>query len=108
MANYDLPTLIDYIRNETGASKIAHVGHSQGTQMGFIGYENPELAAKVNVFIALGPVAWVYNCKRYHLLILFVLILIALSSVLLTYLARLDLNVPPSPNLFVDVRNIHF
>jgi len=76
MANYDLPTLIGYILNTTGASKLSHVGHSQGTMVGFIAYENPELAAKVNLFVALGPVAWIYNCK----------------STLLTYLARLDIN----------------
>eukprot|EP00026_Physarum_polycephalum_P010300 Phypoly_transcript_10458.p1 GENE.Phypoly_transcript_10458~~Phypoly_transcript_10458.p1 ORF type:complete len:392 (+),score=59.00 Phypoly_transcript_10458:50-1225(+) len=75
MANIDLPTILDYILNATGASKLSHVGHSQGTMMGFIAYEKPELAAKVNIFIALAPVAWVYNCK----------------SLLLTALAKLDL-----------------
>jgi len=77
MSNIDLPTIIDYILNTTGAAELSHVGHSQGTMMGFIAYENQELAAKVNIFIALAPVAWVYNCQ----------------SVLLTTMAHFDLDI---------------
>jgi len=29
--------------------------------MGFIGFEDPTLASKVNLFVALAPVAWVHN-----------------------------------------------
>jgi len=61
MANIDLPTIINYVLKTTQASKLSYVGHSQGTTMGFIGFENPIIASKVNLFIALAPVAWVHS-----------------------------------------------
>lgn len=35
MGKYDVPANIDYIINETGFSKVAYVGHSQGTTQMF-------------------------------------------------------------------------
>eukprot|EP01112_Ceratiomyxa_fruticulosa_P017887 TRINITY_DN5648_c0_g2_i1.p1 TRINITY_DN5648_c0_g2~~TRINITY_DN5648_c0_g2_i1.p1 ORF type:complete len:427 (+),score=85.23 TRINITY_DN5648_c0_g2_i1:108-1283(+) len=62
MANYDLPSILNYILNTTKLSTISYVGHSQGTTMGFIAFENPQIAKFINVFVALGPVAHVNNC----------------------------------------------
>jgi len=61
MAHIDLPTVINYILKTTGAQKLSYVGHSQGTMMGFIGFEDPEISKNVNIFIALAPVAWVHH-----------------------------------------------
>jgi lysosomal acid lipase/cholesteryl ester hydrolase len=35
MGQYDLPAMIDYIRNKTGKEKIFYIGHSQGTAQMF-------------------------------------------------------------------------
>jgi len=57
MAKYDLPDMIDFILSKTGNSQLFYVGHSQGTMMGFGALSNPEIAAKVKLFVALAPVA---------------------------------------------------
>jgi len=77
MAHIDLPTYINYILEVTKQTSLSYVGHSQGTTMGFIGFENPQIASKVNVFIALAPVGWVFHTQ----------------SVLLKALADLDAQV---------------
>jgi len=61
MAQIDLPTIINYVLKTTGAAKLSYIGHSQGTMIGFLGFENAEVASKVNIFIALAPVAYVYH-----------------------------------------------
>jgi len=64
MAAIDLPTMINYALSVSGESSLVYVGHSQGTLMGFAGFpENEELTSKVNLFIALAPVAYVYNVE---------------------------------------------
>jgi len=62
MANYDLPSVINYILSITNQSTLSYIGHSQGTTMGFIAFENAHIAKYVNVFVALGPVAHVNHC----------------------------------------------
>lgn len=58
MANYDLPASINFILNKTGQQQVYYVGHSQGTTIGFIAFSQiPELAKKIKMFFALGPVA---------------------------------------------------
>ena len=50
----------------TGYSKLVHIGHSEGTMQGFAGYQNPAVASKVALFVALAPVAYVggvTSCK---------------------------------------------
>ena len=55
----DLPAMINYIKKETGSSKIDYVGHSQGTMIMFaLLSRNPEYSQVVDRFIALGPVAY--------------------------------------------------
>jgi pimeloyl-ACP methyl ester carboxylesterase len=31
MGKYDAPAQVDYVRKQTGASKVTYIGHSQGT-----------------------------------------------------------------------------
>ena len=59
MANIDLPSMVYYILNATQQEKIAYVGHSQGTMIGFInfGREGSVLQNNVSVWTALAPVA---------------------------------------------------
>lgn len=56
--------MINYVLKETEEQKLTYVGYSQGSVMGFAGFSTqPELAAKVKLFIALAPVARVSNIK---------------------------------------------
>lgn len=58
MAKYDLPNMVDFILNATGHKQISYVGHSQGTTMGFAALStNKDLESKINLFVALAPVA---------------------------------------------------
>ena len=60
MALFDLPAMIDYVLNTTKMSSLGYIGHSQGTMMAFSGTSvNSDLASKLNVLIALGPVSTV-------------------------------------------------
>ncbi|EAL72959.1 carboxylic ester hydrolase [Dictyostelium discoideum AX4] len=64
MGEFDLPSMVDYIINVTGNSKVNYIGHSQGTTMGFIGFKDgSELTKKINTFFALAPVARVTHCQ---------------------------------------------
>jgi len=60
MASIDLPTNIQYVLNYTGAQQLTYIGHSEGTIQAFAGFIiNPDLAEKVNLYVALAPVAYV-------------------------------------------------
>jgi pimeloyl-ACP methyl ester carboxylesterase len=61
MAKYDIPAFIGYILNVTGKQQLTYIGHSQGTIVGFAAFEDQKIASKVDLFIALAPVAWVYH-----------------------------------------------
>ncbi|KAI8368153.1 Alpha/Beta hydrolase protein [Radiomyces spectabilis] len=55
-AMYDLPDVVDYILEQTGASSLTYIGFSQGTAQAFAGLSvNPRLCKKVNLFIAMAP-----------------------------------------------------
>uniref|UniRef100_A0A8C3BTZ3 Partial AB-hydrolase lipase domain-containing protein n=1 Tax=Cairina moschata TaxID=8855 RepID=A0A8C3BTZ3_CAIMO len=55
---YDLPAELDFIMNKTGQKDVYYVGHSEGSTAGFVAFSTyPELAQRVKVFFALGPVA---------------------------------------------------
>lgn len=59
MARYDLPTSIDYALSASGAKDLTYMGHSEGTMQGFGCFSfNQTIASKVNVFVALAPVAY--------------------------------------------------
>jgi len=60
MAKYDIPALIDYVRQKTGNNQVAYIGHSQGTIQMFAALSTQaDLAAKMSIFVGLGPVAYV-------------------------------------------------
>ncbi|GLH01221.1 Lipase 3 [Gryllus bimaculatus] len=59
MGIYDLPAVIDYVLNTTGASQLHYVGHSMGTTMFFVmASAKPEAAAGVASMHALAPVVY--------------------------------------------------
>ena len=50
--------MIDYVLQVTEEEKLVYIGISMGTVMGFAGFSTqPELEAKIKLFIALAPVA---------------------------------------------------
>ncbi|XP_062435688.1 lysosomal acid lipase/cholesteryl ester hydrolase-like [Rhea pennata] len=58
MGKYDLPAELYFTMNKTGQKHVYYVGHSEGTAIGFIAFSTyHELAQRVKVFFALGPVA---------------------------------------------------
>eukprot|EP00475_Leptophrys_vorax_P029339 TRINITY_DN4298_c0_g1_i1.p1 TRINITY_DN4298_c0_g1~~TRINITY_DN4298_c0_g1_i1.p1 ORF type:complete len:413 (-),score=102.22 TRINITY_DN4298_c0_g1_i1:116-1234(-) len=60
MAEQDLPAFVDYVLQSTGYASLGYIGHSEGTIQCFAALsELPELKEKINVFIALAPVAFV-------------------------------------------------
>jgi lysosomal acid lipase/cholesteryl ester hydrolase len=61
MAKYDLPAVVDYVLNATERSTLTWVGHSQGTWQAFSAFStlHREYAAKVDLFVAMAPVAYV-------------------------------------------------
>ncbi|UPQ98091.1 lipase [Chloropicon primus] len=66
MAAFDLPAEIRYVLDATGSETLSYVSHSQGTTQGFAAFSLPEfadLARRVNVHIALAPVAFVGNTE---------------------------------------------
>jgi len=76
MAAIDLPAVLNKALEISGQKTLSYVGHSQGTITGFGAFPlQPDLAAKVDVFIALAPVAYVQDQ----------------TSLLLTFLADLDI-----------------
>uniref|UniRef100_A0A672TSF6 Lipase n=1 Tax=Strigops habroptila TaxID=2489341 RepID=A0A672TSF6_STRHB len=57
MGKYDIPAELYFIMNKTGQKDVYYVGHSEGTTSGFIAFSTyPELAKRVKIFCALGPV----------------------------------------------------
>lgn len=57
MGKYDIPAELNFIMNKTGQKDVYYIGHSEGSTAGFIAfYTYPELAKRVKVFCALGPV----------------------------------------------------
>merc|ERR1740123_32789 len=76
MAKYDAPNTIEFILEYTKQSKLAYVGHSEGTiQMFAMPTLRPDIVDKIAFFGALAPVAYVHHSK----------------STLLTILADLDI-----------------
>ncbi len=61
MAVFDLPANVHAALSISGRSTLAYIGHSEGTMQAFIGFADEELAAKVSVFVALSPVAYIGN-----------------------------------------------
>lgn len=58
MIRFDLPSMIEYVLEQTGAESLTLIGFSQGTAQGFACMSSfPQLAKKVNLFVALAPVS---------------------------------------------------
>lgn len=59
MGEYDTPAQIDFVRLKTGVDKVSYIGHSQGTTSMFsaLAENSRNFADKINLFIALAPVA---------------------------------------------------
>lgn len=78
LALYDLPAMVDYVRRNTGYTKIAYIGHSQGNATAFLALSRwfvPELGSKLSYFAALAPAVFAGPLtKRFPL----------------TYMSRLD------------------
>lgn len=86
MARYDDEALLKYITSTTTRSQIAWIGHSRGTQQMFYGLSSyPEHAKYINVFLALGPAAYLGN----------------VTTLLLHQLASIDYND------FIDKLGVH-
>ncbi|XP_048802752.1 lipase member M-like [Lagopus muta] len=57
IGKYDLPAELYFIMNKTGQKNVYYVSHSEGSTAGFIALSTyPELAQRVKMFFALGPV----------------------------------------------------
>ena len=64
MGTKDLPAVIDYILQTTGADQIFYAGHSQGTTMFYVlCSERPEYNSKIRAMFSLSPIAFMSNVK---------------------------------------------
>lgn len=64
MGTIDLPQMIDYVLEQTGAPDVNYCGHSQGTTIFYVmTSEKPEYNKKVKVHISLAPIGFVGNMK---------------------------------------------
>jgi pimeloyl-ACP methyl ester carboxylesterase len=64
LGEYDLPALIGFVVEKTGAKEVNYIGHSQGTTQAFAAFSrNQELASKIKVFVALAPVVHLGHAK---------------------------------------------
>ena len=63
MGQYDQPAIIDYILNITNNSKLAYIGHSQGTTQMFYALSKygDTMREKLSLFVALAPVTKITN-----------------------------------------------
>lgn len=61
---YDLPAVIDFVRNATGLEKISYVGYSLGTieMFGLLALHN-ESAEKLETVVAIAPIFYVNNVR---------------------------------------------
>jgi pimeloyl-ACP methyl ester carboxylesterase len=70
MGTKDLPAVIDYILQTTGADQIFYAGHSMGTTMFYVlCAQRPEYNSKIRAMFSLAPVAFMTNvtCPLMHL-----------------------------------------
>ncbi|NXD13452.1 LICH hydrolase, partial [Nothocercus nigrocapillus] len=58
IGKYDLPAELYFAMNKTGQKQLYYIGHSEASTAAFIAFSTyPELAQRIKVFFALGPVA---------------------------------------------------
>ncbi|KAJ3040812.1 hypothetical protein HDV00_010427 [Rhizophlyctis rosea] len=59
IARFDVPAIIDFVREETRREQIIYVGHSQGNAQAFLAMQyNPPLGDKLKCFVALAPAVY--------------------------------------------------
>ncbi|XP_014243472.1 lipase 3-like [Cimex lectularius] len=64
MGYYDLPVVIDFIRERTKEDKVTYVGHSQGTTIYFVlASTRPEYNDRIKVMSALAPIAFLGHTR---------------------------------------------
>ncbi|KFZ51516.1 Lysosomal acid lipase/cholesteryl ester hydrolase, partial [Podiceps cristatus] len=57
IGKYDIPAELYFIMNKPGQKGVYYIGHSEASTAGFVAFSTyPELAQRVKVFFALGPV----------------------------------------------------
>ncbi|KAF2904689.1 hypothetical protein ILUMI_01486 [Ignelater luminosus] len=55
----DIPTMVDYVRKQTGQDKIFYIGHSQGTTVSYVMLsQKTEYNSKFRAVISLAPIAY--------------------------------------------------
>ncbi|XP_004343698.1 triacylglycerol lipase [Capsaspora owczarzaki ATCC 30864] len=65
LALYDVPANLNYILDLTQQKTLSYVGFSQGTAQAFASFSlNPQLAARVNMFVALAPAGRAKGLKK--------------------------------------------
>ncbi|XP_064094356.1 gastric triacylglycerol lipase-like [Macrobrachium nipponense] len=61
-ARYDIPSMLQYVRTNTGANQVSYIGHSMGTTMFFAMMNiHPHINSWVRVMAAMAPVAYMHN-----------------------------------------------
>ncbi|CAH1984786.1 unnamed protein product [Acanthoscelides obtectus] len=61
---YDTPATMDYILNHTNASTLTYIGISQGTSQFFaMASARPEYNSKIDIMMAMGPVAFMSHVR---------------------------------------------
>ncbi|XP_039337829.1 lysosomal acid lipase/cholesteryl ester hydrolase-like isoform X2 [Mauremys reevesii] len=64
MGKYDIPAVLYFAMNKTGQKQLYYVAHSEGTTVGFVAFSiRPDLAQRIKMFFALGPVATITFAK---------------------------------------------
>jgi pimeloyl-ACP methyl ester carboxylesterase len=64
MGTKDLPAVIDFILQTTGAEQIFYAGHSMGTTMFYVlCSERPEYNSKIRAMFSLAPIAFMSNVR---------------------------------------------
>lgn len=62
MGQYDVPTNIDFVLQQTGVEKLTYIGHSQGTtQFWLSNILHDELGIKIETMIGYAPVMFIGN-----------------------------------------------
>jgi lysosomal acid lipase/cholesteryl ester hydrolase len=61
LAMYDLPAMVNHVLAQTGYTKLAFIGHSQGNGLAFISLSLgmcPDLGKRMSCFVALAPAVY--------------------------------------------------